>query len=113
MAATKTHDIAIKVGEYEVQGEKKNRYKNIGAMMEGDNGPFLLLDTTILGMSVNYVANPKRQERIIVSLFEVKDRDDRGGGNNRQQQSKGDARGNIGRGDDRGDAPAFDDEIPF
>lgn len=108
MATTKTHDIAIKVGEYEVNGEKKNRYKNIGAMMEGDNGPFLLIDTTVLGMSVNYVANPKRQERIIASLFETKDRDERGG--------KDGGKGSKGRQisnnpEDR--RPDFDDEIPF
>ena len=44
---TKKYDLAVKVGEYtNSQGEKKNRYMNVGAVMQGDKGPYLLLDRT-------------------------------------------------------------------
>ena len=108
--STKTHDIAIKVGEYEINGEKKGRYLNIGAMMDGENGPFLLLNAVNLPMEINYLANPKRQDKIIASCFEVKDRDENGG------QRGGGSGGAKGRNitdkpDDR--KTDFDDEIPF
>lgn len=73
MATTKKYDVAVKVGEYEVNGEKKNRYKNIGTIMEGDNGPFLLLDASVLGMSLNYIANRERKDALLCSLFEPRE----------------------------------------
>ena len=107
MATRKTHDITIKIGEYEVNGDKKGRYLNIGSMMEGDNGPFLLLNAYNLPMELNYLANPKRQDKIIASLFEVKTDDERSKGKTQ------DKRGNIGKGDGAQRGPDFDDEIPF
>ena len=67
MATTKKFDIAVKTGSYVVNGETKNRYMNIGAMMQGDNGPFILLDPMI-----NLAAVPREpgKDRVICSLFE-------------------------------------------
>ena len=67
MATTKKFDIAVKTGSYVVNGETKNRYMNIGAMMQGDNGPFILLDPM-----VNLAAAPREpgKDRVICSLFE-------------------------------------------
>ena len=68
MATTKKYDIAVKTGSYQdSQGEKKNRYQNIGSMMQGDNGPYLLLDPL-----VNLAAVPREpgKDRVICSLFE-------------------------------------------
>lgn len=68
MAITKKYDIAVKTGSYQDnQGQTKNRYMNIGAVMQGDNGPFLLLDPM-----VNLAAAPREpgKDRVICSLFE-------------------------------------------
>lgn len=70
MAITKKYDLAVKTGSYQDnQGQTKNRYQNIGAVMQGDNGPFILLDPLI-----NLAAVPREpgKDRIIVSCFEPK-----------------------------------------
>lgn len=70
MAITKKYDLAVKTGSYQDnQGQTKNRYQNIGAVMQGDNGPFLLLDPLI-----NLAAVPREpgKDRIIVSCFDPK-----------------------------------------
>lgn len=68
MAISKKYDVAVKTGSYtDGQGQTKNRYMNIGAVMTGDNGPFLLLDPM-----VNLAAVPREpgKDRVICSLFE-------------------------------------------
>lgn len=70
MAISKKYDLAIKTGSYtDNTGAQKNRYQNIGSVMQGDNGPFLLLDPLI-----NLAAVPREpgKDRIIVSCFEPK-----------------------------------------
>jgi len=67
----KKYDLVVKVGEYtDGQGQTKGRFKNVGVMMEGDNGPYLLLDRTFNPAGVG--GNDGR-ESIIVSLYEPKD----------------------------------------
>lgn len=68
----KLYDLAVKSGTYEKNGETKGRYVNVGAMMEGDNGPFLFINA-----HVNFAAFPRREgsESCIVSMFEPKPRD--------------------------------------
>lgn len=75
MATTKKYDIAVKVGSYtDTQGNEKARYKNIGAVWQKDDGgTYLALDSTIVTMELQYIANPKRSERIICSMFEPRD----------------------------------------
>lgn len=72
MATTKKYDIAVKTGSYQdrATGETKNRYQNIGAVMQGDNGPYILLDPLI-----NLAAIPREagKDRVICSLFEPRD----------------------------------------
>lgn len=70
MAITKKYDLAVKTGSYQDnQGQTKNRYQNIGAVMQGDNGPFLLLDPLI-----NLAAVPREpgKDRVLVSCFDPK-----------------------------------------
>ena len=41
----KTHDLAVKTGSYELNGETKGRWMNVGALMEDNDGrPFLMLN---------------------------------------------------------------------
>lgn len=64
----KKYDLVVKVGEYtDGQGQTKGRFKNVGVMMEGDKGPYILLDRTFNPAGVG--GNDGR-ESIIVSLYE-------------------------------------------
>jgi hypothetical protein len=64
----KKFDLVVKVGEYtDGQGQTKGRFKNVGVMMEGDNGPYLLLDRTFNPAGVG---GNEGRESIIVSLYE-------------------------------------------
>lgn len=116
--ARKTHDIVAKVGEYtDRQGQTKPSYKNVGALMQGDNGPFLMLDRTFnpAGMPIDGRGN------VILSCFEPRQQDGQQNGGQRQQdsgtryQTGYDAQKPHG-GAQAGGAntrPEFDDEIPF
>lgn len=67
---TKLYDAAVKVGSYEKNGETKNKYKNIGVVLKGDKGPYLLLDRTFNPAGV---PNPDNKESVLVSFFEPKE----------------------------------------
>lgn len=71
MATRRLYDLAVKTGSYQDnQGNNKNRYQNIGTLMEGDNGKFILLDPLI-----NLAAVPREQgkDRIMVSMFDPRE----------------------------------------
>lgn len=42
----KKYDLAVKTGTYQKDGQEKGRYQNVGAVMEGEKGMFILLDKT-------------------------------------------------------------------
>ena len=65
----KTHDLAVKIGSYEKDGIQKNRYLNIGAMVDGEKGKYILLNKTFNPAGV---MDERGGSSIIVSLFEVK-----------------------------------------
>lgn len=68
----KTHDLAVKVSEFtNAQGEKKNRYQNVGAVMEGENGPFILLEKTF-----NPAGIQDGKNSVLISMFEIKPQND-------------------------------------
>lgn len=102
----KKYDLAVKTGEYtDRDGQSKGRYMNIGIMMDGDKGPYILLNRTF-----NPAGVPGNSDRdnIIVSLFEPRQEGQgQGQGQAQQRQSSG---GGGGR-------PPFqsemDDDVPF
>lgn len=64
----KTHDLCVKAGTYQKDGETKNRYKNVGMILQKDDGgEMIMIDPTF-----NFVA-VKAQDRdfVIVTKFEV------------------------------------------
>ena len=69
---SKRYDIVAVVGEYtNANGETKKKYLNVGVVMQGDNGPYILMSKTF---------NPaglaeQGKDSIILSLFEPKPRD--------------------------------------
>jgi hypothetical protein len=85
MATKRLYDLAVKTGSYQDnQGNNKNRYQNIGTVMEGDNGKFILLDPLI-----NLAAVPREagKDRIMVSMFEPREDGQRQAAPQRQQQA--------------------------
>lgn len=68
MSTKKVYDAAVKVGEYEENGETKGRYENVGAVLESDNGLFLLLKKTFNPAGVN-----SDGDRILISFFEPRE----------------------------------------
>lgn len=81
--ATKTHDLAVKLGEYtDRQGQSKGRWQNVGAVLQDSNGgEFILLERTFnpAGMP-----NPDGKTSVAISKFPVGQRDGQGGGQSGQ-----------------------------
>lgn len=74
--AQKLYDVVVKTGEYQGNdGNMKGRYENIGVVMQGDNGPYMLLKRHI---SPAGFPNPENRDTVLCSLFEE---------NNNQQQA--------------------------
>jgi hypothetical protein len=66
----KVYDLAVKVGSYQKDGETKNRYENVGAIMEGDKGQFMFLKRSFNPAGID--ADGK--ESIIISMFAPKEK---------------------------------------
>ena len=74
----KAFDAVVKTGEYtNGQGEQKGRYTNIGVVMNGDNGQYMLLEPGInlagILIQQNQMAAAKGQQprsNVMVSLYE-------------------------------------------
>lgn len=81
--AHKLYDVVVKTGEYQnAQGEMKGRYENIGSVMQGDNGQFMILKRTFNPAGV---PNPDNKDSLIASFFES----DSGHGQQQPQQQGG------------------------
>lgn len=85
--AQKMYDVVIKTGEYQAQdGSMKGRYENIGVMMQGDNGPYLLLKRTFNPAGV---PNPDNRDTVLVSLFADSNQNQQQGGYQQASQQGG------------------------
>jgi len=74
MASKKIYDLCVKTGTYMKDGESRNRYQNIGAVMQReDGGKFLFMDKTFNPAGVPD-EDPTRSN-IIISMFPIKDGD--------------------------------------
>jgi hypothetical protein len=105
MATRKKYDLAVVVDSYpdpQDSSKRKNKYLNIGCVMERDDGgEFILLDRTFNPAGV---PNPDNRSTIIVSKFEIKDRN---------QQQSGSASNPV-RHNNPPSADNFDDtDVPF
>lgn len=84
----KLYDAVVKTGEYtDNQGNTKGRYENVGSVMQGDNGQFLVLKRTFNAAGV---PNPDNKDSVIVSFFEQN--------NQGQQQSAPQQQGGYNQG---------------
>jgi hypothetical protein len=111
MASRPIADLAVKVGEYEKNGQTKSRNKRIGSLMETDDGRrFILLDATVVTMELNYIANRDRRSEMIVSVFDLSNDTESAPPKSTsapQRQSPGGSAAASSRAND------LDDEIPF
>lgn len=84
---SKMYDVVVKTGEYQNnQGETKGRYENVGTMMQGDNGPYLILKRTFNPAGV---PNPDNKDSVIVSLFAPQQQQGQQQGGFQQSQQQG------------------------
>lgn len=100
---SKKYDIVAKVGTYKnKQGEDKAIWRTVGAVVEGDSGPFIVIDRAFNPAAL---ADAKGDGKAYLSLFVPESKD----GQTRTTKVAGD--------DDapptRAAKPAFDDDIPF
>lgn len=86
----KLYDLAVKTGTYEKNGETKGRYVNIGVVMQGDDGPFAIMER---GFSSDGVPNPEFRSTFIASMFKPQEQNQRPQNyqnqQNQQQQNQG------------------------
>ena len=69
MSTKKIYDLAVKVGEYQKDGETKGRYENVGAILQKeDGGKFIFFKRTFNPAGV---PNPDDRDNVIVSMFAV------------------------------------------
>ena len=79
----KIADLAVKTGEYKKDGEIKARYENVGSLMQGDKGHFLILKRTFNPAGV---PNPDDKDSVIVSCFEQQNNNQQAPQQQQQQQ---------------------------
>lgn len=104
-------ELAVAVATYEdrATGQQKNRYKNIGVMMESTNdrgeiNTFLMLDRSFNPAGVPFKPG---SDKILVSLFDPKPKDSQDANASRRDPARQAPDGYGGR-------PDLDDEtIPF
>ncbi|WP_191058439.1 hypothetical protein [Geminicoccus harenae] len=103
MAMTKKYDLAVKTGTYQKDGETKNRYENIGAVFQGDDGPFIVLKRSFNPAGVPF---KEGSDSIMVSCFAPKDNNGGGNGGGQRQAAPAQRPAPAQRSD-------MDDDIPF
>lgn len=91
----KIKELKVKTGEYTVNGETKGRWEDVGAIMQGDKGKFIMLKRTFNPAGV---PNPDGRDSVLISMFDPK-----------EQQGTAPAAAPA----PRAPAPSSDDDIPF
>lgn len=67
----KIKDLTVKVGTYESNGKTKNRYVNVGLVLQKDDGgEFILINRTFNPAGV---PNPDGKDTVLISAFEPRD----------------------------------------
>ena len=82
--ARKLYDVTVKVGTYTSNGEEKSRYENIGAVFEGDKGPYMVMKRTFNPAGVPFKDG---SDSIFINLFEPREDNQRQATPARQQRA--------------------------
>ncbi len=74
MGFKKTHDLTVKVGTYEKDGEEKGRYENCGMILKDDDNKKMIL----INPRFNFagVKLDEGRDLVIVSAFEIKEKEE-------------------------------------
>lgn len=79
----KTHNLKVKHGTYKKDGETKNNYKDVGIVMQNDDGSkVMLIDPTVNFAAFDRGVDTQGNQNtmVMLSMFEIKEKSD--GGNN-------------------------------
>lgn len=107
--AQKLYDLVVKTGSYTDQsGQEKGRFMNVGAVMKGDNGSFIMLNKTFNPAGVPDL-NGRGGDSVLISMYEPRQNDRPSPSNQPQQQPQP---ASQQAGPDYGGGTAADD-IPF
>lgn len=88
--ANKLFDVVVKTGTYQKGGETKNRYENIGVVMDNGDGPFMLLKKTFNPAGVPDLKGDN-SDMLLVSMFQPQDQ-----GQSPQRQAPAPQQGGFG-----------------
>lgn len=107
----KIYDLAVVTGTYESQGQTKNRYQNIGVMLEKDDGGrFIMLERWFNPAGVPH--DPSRGSSILISMFEPRTQDGQQNAPRTGNQDPTRRQGQAAH-TPTGSTEVFDDTIPF
>lgn len=73
--AKKLYDLAVKTGEYTVQGQTKGRYENVGAVMQSDDGGKFIMLKRVFNPAGAPDLSGRNSDSILLSMFPPKDSD--------------------------------------
>jgi len=104
----KVYDLSVKVSSYvDREGTTKNKYENVGAVMEKeDGGRFILLNRTFNPAGC---PNPENKSSVIISMFEPRDDSKKSDGNKPDKSTDSKDHGP----DSFEENPFSDDDVPF
>lgn len=121
MATKVLKDLAVAVSTYEDRstGQQKNRYRNIGVLMEstndrGETNQFMMLNRDFNPAGVPFKSG---SDKILISMFEPRDNSQgsqSGGQSSGSNQQQSDRSGGGSQGQQSGgNRSDYDEEIPF
>lgn len=113
MATKVVKELAVAVAQYEDRqtGQTKNRYENVGVLMESTNDRGEINQFLMLNRSFNPAGVPFKpgSDKILISMFDPRPRDGQQAGQQRSQTQQGEQAAAA----PGGQAAGYDDEIPF
>ncbi len=66
------YDVSVKTGSYQKDGETKNRYLQVGSILKGEHGPYMIMERTFNPAGL---PNPEDRSSLILSLFKPREKD--------------------------------------
>ena len=68
----KSHDLAVKVGTYQKDGETKGKYRNCGMVLSKEDGGEIIMIDPLFNFAA--VKRDEGRDMVIISKFEVKEK---------------------------------------
>lgn len=109
----KLYDLCVATREYFREGNKRSVWENIGAIIAGDNNPFMMLKAHFNPAAIT---RKEGSECILVSMFAPKEKDNSGYSSDNGNSAYNTSSNNYSYGSNIDSSPAptaYDPEIPF